>query len=175
MQLRLLRLFQNGSWIAGIGVLLLSPFALEHNWLYAVMLVIVFVFFPWAVSNIHALAAGTQYRFWRLNELSDLGSTTTVLVVRNLLGFLVLCGALLNLVKWPSWWVVLFDAGILVGPSCAFFLFGAASMYDTAIKMVEGGAFKTCSNDHEFPPFERSCPYCTAAKNLELKHEIRRA
>ena len=175
MRLRLLQAFQTGSLIAGIGVLALSPLALNQQWLYGVMFVAVFAFFPWAVVTIHSLAAGTQYTFLRVNELSDLGSSSAVLLLRNLLGFLVLGAALLKLFEWPEWWVVLFNAGILVGPACAIFLFGAVSMYETAVKMIERGAYKTCSNDHEFSPFERSCPYCTATKNLELRHEIRHA
>ncbi len=175
MRLRVFKALQTGSLVAGIGVLALSPLALEHKWLYGVMFAAVFTFIPWAVVTVHNLAAGTQYTFFRVNELSDLGSTSTVLFVRNLLGFLVVAGALLHQFQWPAWWVVLFEAGILAGPACAIFLFGAVSMYETAIKMIEKGALKACSNNHEFSPFERSCPYCTATKNLELRHEIRHA
>jgi hypothetical protein len=167
---RHLKRFRYGALIGGIAVLVLAPIVLVSKWSLFVMLAIVAVFFPWSVVVLHNVAAGTRYQSWRSSsELMFLGVSNKHRYLFNLLVvFCVVASVFGHTLKWPAVWAAMFQNGILAGPAFAIFLFGAASIYQTSVWLVEHNVVKRCSDNHDFSPFEQSCPNCSASKKLEL-------
>ena len=155
--------------IGGLISLLLGPAIQTQPWGLPSLLVLVIVFFPWAGLLINNVAAGTKYRGFGSTGVLALGVQPAL---RGLLSWLVLAVVVLavfgHLLEWPAWWAGLYRLGYLAGPAMALFLFHAALGYQTSLWLIERGAAKRCSNDHEFSPFEPSCPMCSARKELEL-------
>jgi len=169
MRTKALRAFRTGSIVAATFSLLVTPTVLVWSWVILLLFVLIFVFFSWAAVLINNAGAGTPYRFLRSSELMELGLTSRFRAGKGaLIAIVVIAAVLGHWLKWPNWWVPLYKANILAGPASAIFLFAAASIYQTCLWLVERGAVKRCSNDHEFSPFERSCPYCSARKELDL-------
>jgi hypothetical protein len=170
MSPRHLKRFRYGALMGGIAVLVLAPIVLVSKWSLFVMLAVVAVFFPRSVVVFHDVAAGTRYQSWRSSsELMFLGVSNRHRRLFSLLVvFCVFASIFGHTLKWPVVWATLFQKGILAGPAFAIFLFGAASIYQTSVWLIEHNVVKRCSDKHDFSPFERSCPNCSASKKLEL-------
>jgi hypothetical protein len=149
--------------------LVLSPVVVVWKGAIILLFALVAVLFPWAAALNSNVAAGTRYWSFRSVGITELGPSFTHQTAGKLLGLALIVAAVLgHWLKWPTWWSNLFRDGVLAGPAIAFVLFGAASIYETSIWLVERGAIKRCSNDHDFDLFERSCPHCSAKKELEI-------
>ena len=155
--------------ISGFAALFVGPIIQLQPWGLPVLLALVAVFFPWAAALINQVAAGTQYRGFGSAGLLNLGVPSIFTNLHRMLVLLVVVAAVLgDRLQWPAWWEAAYRTGYLAGPGLALFLFAAAFGYQTSIWLVRQGAVKRCSNDHEFSPFEWSCPRCSARRDLEL-------
>ena len=175
-QIRRFQIYRVTSLVAGVLILFASPLFMIWNWIGIVWFVVVFALFARAATLQGNLASGTQYGIFGRSQLNGLGSSETTLAVSKFVSVILIVGMVLgSWVKRPDWWVTLFDRGLIVGIALSFFLFCAASIYETAISLTRAGAYKRCSNDHRFSPFETMCPKCTAKKNLYLVLEPKSA
>lgn len=164
-----LKAFRVASLLGGVLALLLSPVVVVWKGTILLLFSLVAVLFPWAVVLNYDVAAGTRYWSFRSTGITEIGPSSSGRSIVRLLGVVtIIAAAFGHWFKWPSWWAYLFERGILAGPAIAIFLFGAASIYQTCIWLVERGATKQCSNNHDFPPFEHSCPFCFARKDLKI-------
>lgn len=169
-------MFRVGSLIGGVTAIAVAPALVLSGRVLLLLLAMVVVFVPWAAVLSNSATAGTPNQLLRPAGFSHPEAPSANRPLIGWMGLaLVVAAGLGHWLEWPAWWVPLYQDGVLAGPAVAVFLFYSASIYRTSIWLIERGAFKRCSNGHEFSPFKRACPTCTARKNLELVIDSREA